>query len=200
MTEPWHYTTCLDLLDHWQALIAGALGFAAAIGVVWVTLRIERRKLQREMDALKKSLAVELRQQVPHALRAGLALRQLAGGQPPITARMLQSLATVPAPMVYPATADKIGLLGQDAMDVVIVYSLIEMGRGGTTALINSRYPDNITPSTVAATADAFLGACAYAQSVLPKLRTGVPEHDQKDAQLIESIRAATAHAPASAA
>jgi len=196
MAEPWHYTTYLDLLDHWQALIAGVLGFAAAIGVVWVTLRIERRKLQREMDALKKSLAVELRQQVPHALRAGLALRGLAGSCPPITARMLQSLASVPAPMVYPATADKIGLLGQDAMDVVIVYSLIESGRGGTTALINSRDPDNITPSTVAATAGAFLSACAYAQSVLPKLRTGVPEHDQKDAALIERIRAATAQQP----
>ena len=96
--------------------------------------------------------------------------------------------------MVYPATADKIGLLGQGAMDVVIVYSLIESGRGGTTALINSRDPDNITPSTIAATAGAFLSGCAYAQTVLPKLRTGVPEHDQKDAQLIESIKAATAH------
>jgi hypothetical protein len=119
LTEPWHYATVLDLLDHWQALIAGVLGFAAAIGVVWVTLRIERRKLQREMDALKKSLGVELRQQVAHALRAGLALRRLAGAPPPIIARMLQSLASVPAPMVYPATAHKIGLLGRDAMDVV---------------------------------------------------------------------------------
>ena len=109
---------------------------------------------------------------------------------------MLQSLASVPDPMVYPATADKIGLLGQDAMDVVIVYSLIESGRDGTTALINSRDPDNITPSTVAATAGAFLSACAYAQSVLPKLRTGVPEHDQKDAALIERIRVATARQP----
>jgi hypothetical protein len=196
MTEPWRYTTNLDLLDHWQALIAGVLGFAAAIGVVWITLRIERRKLQREMDALKKSLAVELRQQVPHALRAGLKLRELAGSPSPITARMLQSLASVPAPMVYPATADKIGLLGQDAMDVVIVYSLIETGRGGTAALINCRDPDNITPSTVVATAGAFLTACAYARSVLPKLRTGVPDHDQKDAALIERIAAAMAQKP----
>jgi hypothetical protein len=196
MTEPWHYTTYLDLLDHWQALIAGVLGFAAAIGVVWVTLRIERRKLQREMDALRKSLAVELRQQVPHSLRAGVALRGLAGGVAPVTARMLQSLASVPAPMVYPATAGKIGLLGQDAMDVVIVYSLIESGRSGTSALINSRDPDNITPSTIAATAGMFLAACMYAQSVLSKLRTGVPEHDQKDAALIERIRAETAQKP----
>jgi hypothetical protein len=51
VTEPWHYTTALDALDHWQALIAGGLGFLAAIIVVYVTLRIERRKLERELDA-----------------------------------------------------------------------------------------------------------------------------------------------------
>ena len=81
-------------------------------------------------------------------------------------------------------------------MDVVIVYSLIESGRGGTTALINSRDPDNITPSTIAATAEAFLRACGYAQSVLPKLKTGVAEHDQRDAKLIENIREATTTVP----
>jgi hypothetical protein len=54
--EPWHFTTWLDLFDHWQALIAGALGFAAAIIVVRFTLRIERRKAQLELDAARKSL------------------------------------------------------------------------------------------------------------------------------------------------
>jgi hypothetical protein len=191
LIEPWHYTTILDLFDHWQALIAGGLGFAAAVAAVIFTLRIERRKWQRELYALEKSLAVELRQQVAHALRAGTALRGLARGNPPITARMVQSLGIVPAPMIYPASADKIGLLGQGAMDVVIVYSLIEIGRGGTASLINSRDPDNITPNTIEATAVAFLNACAYAQSVLPKLKTGVPAHDQKDAELVQKIRAA---------
>jgi hypothetical protein len=94
--------------------------------------------------------------------------------------------------MVYPATADKIGLLGQDAMDVVIVYSLIETGRAGVASLINSRDPDNIAADNIKVTAAAFLSGCAYAQSVLPKLKTGVAAHDQKDAQLIESIKAAT--------
>jgi hypothetical protein len=192
MGGPWHYTTFLDLIDHWQALIAGALGFAAAIVVVILTLRIERRKLQHEMDALQKSLAVELRQQVAHALRAGIALRGLARGQNPITARMVQSLGTVPAPMVYPATADKIGLLGQDAMDVVIVYSLIESGRFGTASIINSRDPNDIAADNIEVTAGAFLHGCAYAQSVLPKLKTGVAAHDLKDAELIKSIKAAT--------
>ena len=30
MTEPWHFTTGVDLLDHWQTLVAGLL----ALGVI----------------------------------------------------------------------------------------------------------------------------------------------------------------------
>jgi hypothetical protein len=189
LTEPWHYTTFLDLLDRWQALIAGALGFAAAIGVVWITLRIERRKLQRELNALRKSLAVELRQVVPRALGAGVALRDLAQSNQQITARMVESYARIPTPMVYPAAADQIGLLGDDAMGVVIVYSLIELARSGIVSLINSRYPDNISPDTVAASAIPFFTACEYALSLLPKLKTGVAAHDRRDAELIKSIK-----------
>ena len=191
MSEPWHFITIVDFIDHWQALLAGLLGFAAAIIAVILTLQIERRKLQREMDALQKSLAVELRQLVPNALRAAMSLKKLAREHDPITARMVESLSRVPAPIVYTANADKIGLLGPDAMDVVIVYSLIELGRSGTVSLINSREPDDISAATVEMTAGVFLNACNYAQSVLPKLRTGVAEHDLKDAELVKRIQAA---------
>jgi hypothetical protein len=143
------------------------------------------------MDALSRSLAVELRLLVPRALAAGQALQKLAREHDPITARIVESYARVPAAIVYPANADKIGLLGADAMDVVIVYSLIELGRSGTASLINSRTPDNISANTVEMTGGVFLSACAYAQSVLPKLKTGVVAHDQKDAELIDRIKAA---------
>jgi hypothetical protein len=189
--QPWQYTTFVDFVDHWQALIAGALGFAAAVVAVILTLRIERRKLQREMDALQKSLAIELRQHVGNALIAGKALKGLARGGHRITARMVESLVQVPTPIVYPASAAKIGLLGRDAMDVVIVYSLIEIGRSGAARLITSRTPEDISAETVEITGGAFLYACAYAQTILPKLRTSVAEHDQKDAELIRRINEA---------
>jgi hypothetical protein len=190
-TEPWHFTTWLDLIDHWQAIIAGALGFAAAIIVVRFTFKMERRKAQLELDALRKSLAVELRQVVPRALGAGVALRKMAGSGDKITARMIESYARVLTPSVYPAAAAKIGLLGDDAMGVVIIYSLVELGRNGTVSLMNSRDPDDISPDTVAASAIPFLTASEYALSVLPKLKTGVAAHDQRDAALIHQIKAA---------
>jgi hypothetical protein len=64
---PW-YTTFLDFVDHWQALIAGLIALIAAIITVFCTLKVEQRKVDRELDALRKSLPIELRQLIPTAL------------------------------------------------------------------------------------------------------------------------------------
>ena len=194
LIEHWHYTTFVDALDRWQALVAGGLGFLAAIIVVYVTLRIERRKAERELDALRKSLAVELRQLVPRALGAAVALKKLAREKNPITARMVENYARIPTAIIYPANADKIGLLGNDAISVVVFYSLIELAKAATDSLMGSREPDNISPATVEATAGTFFTACAYsAEKVLPNFKTGVASHEQKDAALIQSIETSRA-------
>lgn len=196
---PWHYTTIVDLVDHWQTLIAGLIALIAAIITVAVTLKVERRKVDRELDALRKSLAIELRQLIPGALGVHGSLTKLGTKTDgPITARMLESLSRMPAPIVYPANADKIGLLEKDAMDVVIVYGLLDIARDGVARLITTyRTPDDISPKVVLKTAEAFLEACKYARSVLPKFRTGVAAHDDKDTLLITAIgKAAAVPAP----
>lgn len=195
MTEPWHYTSTLDLIDHWQTLIAGVLafvagllGFGAAIAAVVFTLRTERRKMERDLEAVRSSLAVELRQSTAQALSAAQLLRKLAISGEPITARMVKSSFYVPPPLIYQASADKIGLLGQDAMDVVVVYNLIDLARNGAERLLTSRTPDDISPNTVGSTSAAFLTACLYATSVLPVLKTGVARHDEQDVKITEMI------------
>ena len=192
---PWHYTTLVDFVDHWQTLIAGLIALIAAVITVVVTLKVERRKVDRELDALRKSLAMELRQLISGAL--GVHDRLTKWGSKtdgPITGRMVESLSRMPAPIVYPANAHKIGLLEKDAMDVVIVYAQLEIARDGVARLITTyRTPDDISPDVVLMTATAFLDACKYARSVLPKLRTGVATHDDRDGLLIGAITAAAA-------
>ena len=42
---PWHYTTLVDFVDHWQTLIAGLIALIAAVITVAVTLKVEKGKL-----------------------------------------------------------------------------------------------------------------------------------------------------------
>jgi hypothetical protein len=92
LSPPWHFTTWLDLLDHWQTIIAGLIALIAAIITVRVTLRVERGKAGREVDALRRSLALDLRQQIHRALGVYESLA-LLGSRPdgPISARMVES-------------------------------------------------------------------------------------------------------------
>jgi hypothetical protein len=195
--EPWHYSTPVDFIDHWQSLLAGALGFAAAIIAVVLTLRVEQRKLLREMDALRKSLAVELRYQVTRALATGTSLRDLAQGDHPIDPRLLKIHTNFPAPIVYRASADKIGLLQSDSMSVVVVYGLIDLGINGLVLLLSE--PDNISSDILEATASHFLAACEHALPLLPGLKTGDPRQEPLDENLFEKIRTALSESAAEA-
>jgi hypothetical protein len=191
---PWHYTTCLDLIDHWQTGLVGAGAVIAAVVTIGVTLWIDRRQAKRELETLRKALAVELRLHIRRAFGAYDGLLGL-GSMPdgPITAWKVKSKSQMAAPIIYPANAGKIGLLGAEAMDVVIVYDLLEIARDRAALLTNYRTPDDITPALVVGTAQAFLAACSYARGVLPKLRTGDPSHDDKDEELTQQISAALA-------
>jgi hypothetical protein len=206
--EDWiqHWKVAQFFYD-WQTIIAGALALLAASltiratkrstdreieasqAQIETTVRLERGRVSSELETLRKALAVELRLQIVRALGAydglyGLGFRPNAA----ISARMVESKSRMAAPIIYPANAGKIGLLGAEAMDVVIVYDLLETARDGVARLMNFRFPDDINPTVVMGTADAFLTACMYARGVLPKLRTGDPSHDVKDKALIQRI------------
>jgi hypothetical protein len=162
---PWHFTTMPHALDHWQTIIAGVLAFVAGFGTVAATMiiarrqiaasreeadevitatreqtattvRLERMRVLSEVDALRKSLAVELRLQIARAFGVYDGLRELSSGSDgPISARMVESKSRMPAPIIYSANAGKIGLLEGDAMNVVIVNTLLESARDAATRL-----------------------------------------------------------------
>jgi hypothetical protein len=164
---PWHFTTWLDMLDHRQTGIAGVLALLAGFGTVAATMiiarrqvaasdrviaatreqtatavRLERERVLSEVDALRKSLAVELRLQIARALGVHSSLRNLLiRPDRPITARMVESLSRMPAPIIYSANAGKIGFLEGDAMDVVMVYTLLEGARDGADRLATTYRP-----------------------------------------------------------
>jgi hypothetical protein len=159
------------------------------------TVRLERDRVLSEVDALRKSLAVELRLQIARAFGVYDGLRKLSSGSDgPISARMVEGKSRMPAPIIYSANAGKVGLLEGVAMDVVIVYTMLEGGRGQADRLPTYYMtPDNIDPTVVLSIADVFLDACERALRVLPKLRTGDPSYDAEDEPLTQKIEAALA-------
>jgi hypothetical protein len=189
---PWHYTTVLDLIDHWQTFIAGAFALIAAAVTVGFTLRSEQRGVEREIDALRKSLGIEIRQLTLGAFGAANSLRGLSANPGPITARMVEVLFNVRAPVIYNSNAFKIGLLEADAMDVVIFYGLLESARETVRRIGESREPDDIDRDIVLQLSTVLLGACECSGRLLPRMRTGVASHDDGDALLIQSINAAS--------
>ena len=186
--QAWHYTTVLDLVDHWQDLLAGLLGFGAAILAVRFTLRAETRKQERELSALRRSFGVEFRQCLLAAIGAHQSLKSLAQSPNPITARAIENLVILPKPVIYPASADKVGLLGTEAMDVVAMYGLLWAVRDSVERLQRHRTPNNISSVLVAATAGALMRVCTEGAAVLPRLKTEVPHIDDRDAALIQLI------------
>jgi hypothetical protein len=192
-----------QFLCNWQTLIGGVLALVAGYITVRAirkqtatAVRLEQDRVANEVDALRKSLAVELRQQIPSALDVCNRLRERATSKSalPIPAWIVESLSRTPAPIIYSANAGKIGLLGGDAMNVVIIYTHLEIAREAATRLTTtSRTPDNFSRSTIHDIAEAFLKACEYARGMLPKLRTGDASHDATDEELVQKINAALA-------
>ena len=150
----------VNFLDHWQTLITGLIALVAAIITVRCTLAVERRKAKRELEALRKSLAVELRLLIPRALGVHGSLTKLGSKTDgPITAKMVESLSRMPVARI------------------ITTY----------------RTPDDIHRDVVLVMATAFLEVCNYSRSVLPKFRTGVASHDDRDNELLSKIEASIA-------
>jgi len=53
----WHFTTALDLFDHWQTVIAGVLAFVAGFGTVAVTMIIARRQIAASREDADRVIA-----------------------------------------------------------------------------------------------------------------------------------------------
>jgi hypothetical protein len=186
---PSSWPDVVALLDRWQALAAGVLGFAAAIIAVVIALRGERRRERRELRAIRSSLGVEIRNYAANAYKAYIECKQLAQiVATPITSRMIENGVRFPGPVVYPAIAGRIGLLRAQAQPIVLFYAQIEVIRGGVGRLLRHRTPDDIPSRDVASMADSLLEACTTAAGIVAVLKTGNRLDDVHDPVMINTV------------
>ena len=125
-----HFTTWLN---RWQTLAAGILGIIAgsfALAAAWWTAsraeKISRQEACRDTEALRRSLAVEIRRSVrllceTHQVLTDFMAAFKRGGHLPHAGNVAKLTSRV-HPTVYPATADRIGRLGRPLAEWVVTF------------------------------------------------------------------------------
>jgi hypothetical protein len=158
----------------WQALVAGLIGFAAAIATIWVALRSERRRLSRELLALKKALGSEIRQFTTLALDAHERCAGELAHDSGITLEGLKDACRFPAAVVYESNAGRVGHFGDAAHEIVLFFGQLSVlkdaiARAGASANPQGRISRE---NTVGIAAD-LLRICEIGEFLLPRMRAG---------------------------
>jgi hypothetical protein len=206
-----HFTTWLAAtwdqfptrLYHWQTLAAGILGIIAgsfALVAAWWTAsraeKISRQEACRDTEALRRSLAVEIRRSVrilcqTHETFTDAKAAFRRGANLPDT-RDVAKLTSRPHPIVYPATADRIGRLGHPLAEwMVTFYSNVKdiQFAGEITVSVMTR---SVSPQELNGIVSLLEGTC---RDALPLLEQLPP--DDGDADLRAEIEAMSHPPPA---
>ena len=213
--ESWIQHSRVDqFLYDWQTVIAGVLALIAAFGTIWVTrhiakkqidasrkeadrviaatreqtettVRLEQERVSREVEAIRLSVATEIRWLLGTMIETQQVLVRLSEGRTTTLARDVETLMEVRNPVVYPASADRIGLLGSLAPYLVAFYGNIAhlqyVGR------LTGNDPDELVQSKdLDRVAGLFEQACRNSLPLLAKL----PRDEAFDADLKAKIEA----------
>lgn len=176
-------------LYDWQALAAGVLGIIAgsfALVAAWWTAswaeKISRQEACRDTEALRRSLAVEIRRsvrllcQTHEAFTVAKAAFRRGANLPDV--RDVAKMTSRVHPIVYPATADRIGRLGHPLAEwVVTFYANVKdiQFAGEITATDTTR---NVAPHELDGIVSLLEGAC---RNALPLLEQLPPDDDDAD-------------------
>ena len=108
-----------DQLDHWQTFAAGVLTVGAAfiadvfaLGVAFIAVRAARQQERREVEALRLSLAVEIRRLVDVMLQTHEIFERVSRTGQSLLADDVVKEISRHTPVVFPAVAGRVGLLG----------------------------------------------------------------------------------------
>jgi hypothetical protein len=163
-----------DLLDHWQSFAAGVLTVGAAfiacvfaLGAAFIAVRAARQQERREVEALRLSLAVEIRRLVDVMLQTHEIFDRVSRTGQSLLADDVAKEISRGRPVVFPAMADRIGLLGFRVAPYVLTFykNLKGIERAGQMAADPAGF---VQPNELRALMKLIKDACR--QNVLPLL------------------------------
>jgi hypothetical protein len=149
------------------------------------TVRLEQERVLREVEAIRLSVATEIRWLLGTLIETHKVLVRLSEGGTVTSARDVETLTEVRDPVVYPASADRIGLLGSLAPYVAAFYGNIAHLQ--FVRRVTGSNPDELVQSKeLNRVAGLFELACRNSLPLLAKL----PQDEAFDADLKAKIEA----------
>jgi hypothetical protein len=171
------------------SIIAGCLGFAAAIIAVLLAMGSERRKVTRELASLRRALGVEVRHYTWNAYRAHCQLKAtIVGNVSPIPAIFVEDKAKLPMPQIYPNAVVHIGEFGECAANIVLFFNRVNVTREAAERLLQHPSSQNLPSGEVAWAVEGLIRIAEVGIQLLPDLKTGIAAEDQHDDNVINNV------------
>jgi hypothetical protein len=185
--------TPYKLLTDWGSLIAGTLGFGAAIVAVLLAMRSERRKAKRALESLRRALGVEVRQYTANAYRAHRQCKDMIVRRSPdarIPAILVEDKTKLPPPHVFPNAVAQIGDFGTCAANLLLFFNRVAVTREAAERLLRHPSADNLPSDEVAWAVEGLIKIAELGTQLLPFLKTGIETEDSTDADAIKETDA----------
>jgi hypothetical protein len=150
-------------------------------------VRAARQREHREVEAIRLSLAVEIRHLVNILLQTHDGFGQSLRKNQCLRADDVLKQASRGVPVVYPATADRVGLLGSVAPDVVIFYAnLQDLNFAGR--MTSSDPAEPVPPDALSGLMKLIEKACQSALPLLSELPPNTADPDTERKAKIEAM------------
>jgi hypothetical protein len=171
------------------SIIAGCLGFAAAIIAVLLAMGSERRKVTRELASLRRALGVEVRHYTWNAYRAHCELKaMIVGNISPIPAIFVEDKAKLPLPQIYPNAVVQIGEFGEATANIVLFFNRVNVTREAAERLLRHPSSQNLPSGEVAWAVEGLIRIAEVGMQLLPHLQTGIDAEDRHDDEVTKKI------------
>jgi hypothetical protein len=171
------------------SIIAGCLGFAAAIIAVLLAMSSERRKVTGALASLRRALGVEVRHYTWNAHRAHCQLKaMIVGNVSPIPAIFVEDKAKLPLPQIYPNAVVHIGEFGECAANIVLFFNRVNVTREAAERLLHHPSSQNLPSGEVAWAVEGLIRIAEVGSQLLPHLKTGIAAEDRHDDDVTKSI------------
>ena len=163
-----------DLLDHWQTFAGDAFAVGAAfialvcaLGAAFIEVRAARQQERRAVEALRLSMAAEIRRLVDVMLQTHEIFDRVSRTDQSLLADDVVKEISRGTPVVFPAMADRIGLLGFRVAPYVLTFykNLKGIEHAGQMAADPAGF---VQPNELRALMKLIKDACR--QNVLPLL------------------------------